>query len=260
MNCCITHLGTATVVLEVGSLRLLTDPVFDPAGGRYSFGWGTRSTKLTAPSIQAESLGRIQAVLLSHDQHGDNLDRAGRAFLPKVGRVITTGSAARRLGGNAEGLREWSTVELQSTDGPSVRVTAAPARHGPPCSRPIVGDVIGFVLEWDGQKHGALYISGDTVWFDGIADVARRFKVGTAVLHLGGVRFPISGPFRYTFNGAEAARAALALEARTVIPIHYEGWTHFRETRSQSEAAFVAANIRDRVLWLPPGVPTSVET
>ncbi|MBI2838378.1 MAG: MBL fold metallo-hydrolase [Acidobacteria bacterium] len=259
MNCRMTHIGTATVILEIGSLRLLTDPVFDPAGSRYSFGWGTRSRKLAVPSIPVESVGRIDAVLLSHDQHGDNLDSAGRAFLPKAGRVLTTVSAERRLRGSAEGLRVWSSVELQSKDGLRVRVTATPARHGPPCSRLIVGDVIGFILEWDGQKHGTLYISGDTVWFDGVAEVARRHKVGTALLHLGGVRFPISGPLRYTFNGAEAARAALALQARTVIPIHYEGWTHFRETRSQSEKAFAAANISDRVLWLPPGVPTSVE-
>jgi hypothetical protein len=73
----ITPLGAATVILEIDSLRLLTDPVFDPAGGRYSFGWGTGSKKLTAPAIAAEKLGRIDAVLLSHDHHGDNLDCAG---------------------------------------------------------------------------------------------------------------------------------------------------------------------------------------
>ena len=46
MNLSITHIGTATMLLEIGALRLLTDPVFDPAGGRYHFGWGTGSTKL----------------------------------------------------------------------------------------------------------------------------------------------------------------------------------------------------------------------
>lgn len=259
MICSITHVGTATVILEVGSFRVLTDPVFDPPGSRYSFGWGTRSTKLTGPAIPAESVGRIDAVLLSHDHHGDNLDRAGRAILPNADRVFTTVPGAGRLGGNAEGLREWSSVEVLSKDGLRVRITATPARHGPPCSRPIVGDVIGFVLEWEGQKHGALYISGDTVWFEGIAELARRYKVGTALLHLGSVRFPISGPFRYTFNGAEAARAAIALSARTVIPTHYEGWTHFRESRAQSEEAFEAAKVADRVVWLPIGSPTPVD-
>jgi len=255
----VTLLGAATTILEIGSLRLLTDPVFDPAGGRYSFGWRTGSTKLTASAISAEGLGRIDAVLLSHDHHGDNLDRAGRALLPQAGSVITTSSGARRLRGNASGLREWETTELATGEGLRMRVTATPARHGPPLSRPIVGEVIGFVLEWEEQKYGALYISGDTVWFRGIAEIARRFKVGTAMLHLGGVRFPISGPIRYTFNGKEAARAAHALNAHTVIPIHYEGWTHFRESRAESERAFAEAGLTERVRWLTLGAPAMVE-
>jgi hypothetical protein len=47
-------------------------------------------------------------------------------------------------------------------------VTATPARHGPPLSRPITGDVIGFALGWGGQEHGVLWISGDTVLYDGV--------------------------------------------------------------------------------------------
>ena len=59
----------------------LTDPTFDPAGGDYRFGWGTGSTKPAGPSIGADNIGPIDAVLLSHDLHDDNLDAAGRALL-----------------------------------------------------------------------------------------------------------------------------------------------------------------------------------
>lgn len=257
--CSITHLGTATIILEIGSLRLLTDPAFDPAGGKYSFGYGTGSKKLTAPSISAEAIGQIDAVLLSHDHHADNLDNSGRAFLPKVKQVVTTSSGAKRLRNNAVGLPVWQSIELKSKDGLQVRVTATPARHGPPLSRPLVGEVIGFILEWKGQQNGALYISGDTVWFSGIAEVGKRFPISLALLHLGGVRFPISGPLRYTFNGQEAVQAAKALNPKTIIPIHYEGWTHFHEPRKESEKAFIQAGLDNRVLWLPLGVKTTVE-
>jgi hypothetical protein len=43
---------------------------------------------------------------------------------------------------------------------PVAEITATPCRHGPPLSRPLAGDVIGFGLRWDGQEHGALWISG----------------------------------------------------------------------------------------------------
>ena len=64
-------------------------------------------------------------------------------------------------------------------------VTATPCRHGPVGSRPIVGDVIGFALAWAGQEHGALWISGDTVLYDGVREVGARLDVGTAIVHLG---------------------------------------------------------------------------
>lgn len=259
MDCRITHLGTATVLLEIGSLRLLTDPVLDPPGRRYDFGWGTASTKTGAPHTTSEEIGRIDAVLLSHDQHGDNLDDGGRALLPRAKQVLTTRQGARRLGGRAVGLRPWDQADIVSEAGERLRVTATPARHGPWIVRPFVGQVIGFLLEWEGQEHGALYITGDTVLFPGVAEVARRHRVGTALLHLGGVGFKITGPVRYTLTGQEAVRLSASLGARTLIPIHYEGWTHFKEPRSAAEKAFRSSGVGDRVRWLEPGVPYDID-
>ncbi len=100
----LTHIGGPTVLIEVGGWRLLTDPTFDPAGGSYRFGLGIGSRKLAGPSVAPGELGPIDAVLLSHDHHEDNLDPAGRALLPSAGIVVTTASGAERLGGNAHGL------------------------------------------------------------------------------------------------------------------------------------------------------------
>jgi L-ascorbate metabolism protein UlaG (beta-lactamase superfamily) len=256
----ITYIGGPTALIEVGGLRLLTDPTFDAPGKRYHFGWGTMSRKLQAPAVAADALGRIDAVLLSHDHHDDNLDPAGRELLPSAGQVITTTSGAKRLGGNALGLAPWASTVLASADGLEVRVTATPCRHGPPLSRPLVGEVIGFVLEWEGQDAGALWISGDTVYFKGVAEVGHRFDVGTALIHLGGVRFPVTGPARYTMNAEEAARVAAEFDLRTLLPIHYEGWKHFRQGRADVERVFERAGIEDRVRWLQAAEPQTIET
>src|SRR6478672_7688572 len=100
----LTHIGGPTVLIEVGGWRVLTDPTFDPPGKRYFFGWGTVSKKLAGPAIAAADLPPIDAVLLSHDHHGDNLDPAGRELLPSLGTIVTTESGAKRLGGAARGL------------------------------------------------------------------------------------------------------------------------------------------------------------
>src|ERR687888_1866044 len=75
--------GGPTVVLEIGGLRLITDPTFDPPGS-YDTGRGFELTKLRGPAIGPEELGVVDAALVSHEHHFDNLDREGRAYLAGI--------------------------------------------------------------------------------------------------------------------------------------------------------------------------------
>jgi L-ascorbate metabolism protein UlaG (beta-lactamase superfamily) len=256
----VTHIGGPTVLIEVNGWRFLTDPTFDAPGRRYTFGWGSASRKATGPAVAAADVGPIDAVLLSHDHHADNLDDAGRALLPTAGRVITTVAGAQRMGGNADGLQPWSTMTLEAPDRQSILLTATPCRHGPPASRPITGDVIGFSLTWAGQQHGALWISGDTVLYPAVRQVADRINVGTALLHLGGVQFGVTGPIRYTMTAKDGVELLASIRPHTTIPIHYEGWSHFKQRKSVIEKEFRAAppDIRDTVTWLRIGLATEI--
>ena len=252
----ITHVGGPTVLIETGGWRLLTDPTFDPPGRTYEFGPAISSRKLAGPAVPAADLGPIDAVLLSHDHHQDNLDDAGRALLSGAGAVLTTRAGAERLGPWATGLEPWDVARLGTPGRPALDVTATPCRHGPPLSRPVVGDVVGFGLRWEGQEHGALWITGDTVLYDAVREVPRRLPIDTILLHLGGVRFPATGPLRYTMTGSEAVELCRLARPRTVVPIHYEGWAHFAEGRDAAEREFAAAPDVARVVrWAPLGAP-----
>jgi L-ascorbate metabolism protein UlaG (beta-lactamase superfamily) len=256
----VTHVGGPTALIQISGWRLLTDPTFDPPGRRYSFGWGTSSRKLVGPAIPAAGLGPIDAVLLSHDHHGDNLDSAGRALLPSAGTVVTTAPGARRLGGHARGLEPWASTVLEARGRPAIEITATPCRHGPPLSRPLAGHAIGFALRWEGQQDGALWISGDTVLYDGVRQVADRLRVDTALLHLGGVRFPVTGPLRYSMTAREAVELCRLVRPRTAIPVHYEGWKHFKEGREAIEREFARApdQVRGSLHWLPLGAEVRI--
>jgi L-ascorbate metabolism protein UlaG (beta-lactamase superfamily) len=252
----VTHIGGPTVLVEAGPWRLLTDPTFDPPGRRYSFGWGTGSRKRTGPALGPEAIGPVDAVLLSHDQHADNLDDRGRALLSGAPAVLTTRTAARRLAGVApdvRGLNPWESTTLEAPGRPALTVTATPCRHGPPLSRAIVGPVVGFALRWPGQEHGVLWMTGDTVLFRGLREVPRRLTVDTVLLHLGAVRFPITGPLRYSLTAERAVELCALVDPRTIIPVHYEGWEHFAEGREAVERAFATApdGLGDRLHWLP---------
>jgi L-ascorbate metabolism protein UlaG (beta-lactamase superfamily) len=260
----LTHVGGPTVLIELGGWRLLTDPTFDPAGGRYRFGLGTGSEKLTGPALQAEDLGAIDVALVSHDHHEDNLDAAGRQLLPQLGTVLTTASGAKRLRGElgeaVRGLEPWQTTTLEAEGKAPLEVTATPCRHGPPLSHPLVGDVVGFALRPAGEERYPLWISGDTVLYNGVREAAGRLDVDVALLHLGGVRFPISGPLRYTMNATEAIELVEALAPRVAVPIHYEGWRHFRQGRAAIERTLAAAPApeRERFRWLQIGEATEL--
>ncbi|SDE96241.1 L-ascorbate metabolism protein UlaG, beta-lactamase superfamily [Blastococcus fimeti] len=256
----LTHIGGPTVLVETGGWRLLVDPTFDAPGRRYAFGWGTSSRKVAGPALAADAVLPVDVVLLSHDHHADNLDDAGRALLPSVGTVLTTRAGAARLGGGARGLRAWEITELAAPGRPTIRVTATPARHGPPLSRPVAGQVVGFALEWAGQDDGALWISGDTVLFGGVRAVVDRLRIDTALLHLGGVRFPVTGPLRWSMTARQAVELVRGSGVRTVVPVHYEGWTHFRQGRDAVERVLAAApaEVRARFRWLPLGRPVEL--
>ena len=255
----LTHIGGPTTLLEAAGWRILTDPTFDEPGRIYRFGLGTSSRKTTGPAVPAAELEPIDVVLLSHDHHADNLDDTGRALLPTAPVVVATAAGAERLGGTTRGLRAWETTRLEAPGRPAIDVLATPCRHGPPLSRPLVGDVIGFALAWDGQEHGVLWISGDTVLYDGVRSVAEHRTVSLAVLHLGEARFPVTGPVRYTMTAADGVELCRTIRPRTVVPVHYEGWSHFRQGRAAIEQALAdAPDVRDSFQILQIGLGTDL--
>ncbi|MBS2018968.1 MAG: MBL fold metallo-hydrolase [Deltaproteobacteria bacterium] len=251
----VTHYGTATVLFELDGLRILTDPVFDPSGTRHQFAPAFPSTKTYATPIEPSAIGDLDAILLSHDQHGDNLDAAGRELLASAARVVTTRAAKARLGqGDPRivGLAPFESTRVEKGIA-GLKVTATPARHGPPLSLPFVGSVVGFLLELADSTR--VYVTGDTVLYGGVREVAARFEVDVAVVHMGCASW---GPFRFTMNAREGEAFARAFPSARILPVHYEGWTHFKETRKDIERVFTAAGLADRLTWLEPGVALEI--
>ena len=154
-------------------LRVLTDPTFDPPGRLHR---RSHFDETHGPCPEAATIGRVDAVLLSHDQHIDNLNHGDGTSLLLPGIVWTTHAGAQRLGKNANGLAPWKSTQLRSPGGRIFQITATPARHGPVGIEPIAGEVIGFVISTENGGQ-LVYVTGGTVWYDGVAEVAKRFPV-----------------------------------------------------------------------------------
>lgn len=240
----LTLIGGPTALIEYGGLRWLTDPTLSPPGEQ-----ADGLTKTTPPALVPGALGRIDVVLLSHDEHSDNLDAEGRALLPHAHRVITTRGGAQRLAVEATGMEPWSTQRVGD-----VVVSAVPALHGPPGCEPEVGEVIGFVLS-DGASR--VYISGDNASVEVAAEITERAgPIDVAVLFAGAVQIPeILGGAYLTLSSDRAAQVAETLGAEVVIPLHFEGWTHFTQGGDALRASFAGYGLSERLRLPERGVP-----
>ena len=250
----ITLIGGPTALIEVAGFRLMTDPTFD-APGEYKLPHVTLK-KTSGPALTAEQIGPLDAVLLSHDQHADNFDRSGKACAMRAPRLFTTLAGAQRLGGHAEGLAPFQSKELTKPDGTALRITATPARHGPAGIEPLSGDVIGFMLSF-ADDTPRIYITGDTVWYHGVAEVARRFGADVVLLFAGSAR--TRGPFNLTMNTNDAIETAHAFPDAIIVPVHYEGWAHFTQSGEDLVEAFTALGLGGRLKLLESGVPTTID-
>jgi L-ascorbate metabolism protein UlaG (beta-lactamase superfamily) len=247
-------IGNATVLLRYGDLTLLTDPNFLHRGQYAYLGYGLLSRRLTEPAVDVDELPRLDAVVLSH-LHGDHWDRRARRQLDRTVPILTTPHAARRLKvvhgfHRTAGLRTWQALTLRR-DGTQVRITALPGRHaGHRLLRGLLPPVMGSMLEFGpagGPVGLRLYISGDTLVYEGLDEIARRFPgADLAVLHLGGTRLP--GGFLVTMDGAQGAELARRLDPRLLLPVHYGDYTVMRSPLADFLAEADRIGLGDRIV------------
>ena len=256
----ITHIDTACILLNIHGYHILTDPTLDTAGNWYYHGSGAFSRKTSNPGVAPKALPKIDLILLSHHQHKDNFDVSGKKLSATVPLILSTTFAAKSLR-NVKGLKPWESFEMNVSQVPGLKITAMPAQHHPWwVPEFIAGPVIGFMIEFDAQPNGAIYISGDTVYFKGIEEVASRYKVDIGIFHLGSVQFRyLTGFGRYTMNGQDLLKAIRVIKPNLVIPIHHTGWTHFKEkTATLIKEVSTDDGLSNKILFLNPGVRTNL--
>lgn len=245
----VIYIGGPTVILEIDGLRIMTDPTLDPKGATFPAGPVSFIEKTSAPAIS--DVGKIDIVLLSHDQHADNLDTAGRKLLESVPSIYSTKAAAERIINNVTGLDPWESAVITTDAGLELVITATPARHGPSNIEHIAGDVIGFVLAIKDHEGFEIYFTGDTVFYSGVTDVAKKFNPKYVFIYAGAAKPGL--PFNLTMGANDAIDTAFTFPNAIIVPIHFEGWSHFSESGELLMQAFTTLGINQNLKFLPPG-------
>ncbi|GAB3221445.1 MBL fold metallo-hydrolase [Mycolicibacterium hippocampi] len=264
----VTFVGNATTLISCGGLTVLTDPNFLHQGQRAYLGYGLVSKRRRSPALEIEQLPPVDAVVLSH-MHGDHWDRETQRRLDRSLPIITTDHAARRLrrrGFNAAvGLATWDNRRLDKGR-TRLTMTALPGRHAPTPLHRLLPPVMGTMLEFgdvDDAVQRRLYVSGDTLVFDGLHDIPVRFRtIDAGVLHLGGTRLPagdrLSLGLTVTMDARQGADAVELLGLPKVVPVHFDDYSVFASPLEDFLGEMRRRGIGDRVVEVERGRSVTV--
>jgi L-ascorbate metabolism protein UlaG (beta-lactamase superfamily) len=231
----ITLLRHATVIVELGSQRVLIDPMLDPSEARDAVPNSPeprRNPLVDLPGDADELLSGATAAIVTH-LHADHLDAAGAEFLAERSIPVygqSEDATVLRGHGIADvaeiGARPIGDVEVERTGGRHARSDSLAEALGP---------VSGAMLSHAGAR---VYVAGDTIRCDEFDQAMRRHRPPVAVLNAGGARFVDSEPI--TMTAAAVVEIASDYPDVQFVAVHMDAINHCLDTRAVLADAIAA--------------------
>ena len=257
----IFFIGNATVLIRYAGFTILTDPTFIHMHEKVNLGFGLYTRRMTNPAINIEQLPPLDLVILSHF-HGDHFDQVAVHELDKTFPIVTTPHAAEELSlrgfTNPQQLEKWESISFVKGD-VRLQITATPGRHGPLPVAMFLPQVMGSILDFKIKKDAddlssqllRMYITGDTLVFDEIKEIPKRYPhINIALLHLGGTR--VMG-IMVTMDANEGLEMFNIINPRKAIPIHYNDYDVFKSSLEDFKLEVKKAELEDRIHFLHHG-------
>jgi L-ascorbate metabolism protein UlaG (beta-lactamase superfamily) len=222
----VTYIGHATLLIEIGGKRLLTDPNFDPALGKFL-------SRVSAPGIAIDALPKLDAIVLTH-AHADHLSFDSLDALPAGVPLFAPPAVAKWLRGKGYKRAVGITPgEAESLDGVTIRAAAATHK----------GNRYG-VDRWRSASNMYLintnktscFFAGDTALVSDTTHLVENHlnahgrNLDLALLPIGYAPWWKPGFRKGHLTGADALTLFERLKARYFIPYHWGTFNHVTST------------------------------
>ncbi|RAL10471.1 MBL fold metallo-hydrolase [Aspergillus homomorphus CBS 101889] len=290
-NASIYFVGNATTIIQWHGVRIMTDPNFLHAGDHVHLGPGVDSVRRKDPAVDLEDLPRVDLVLLSH-YHEDHFDRHVEASLRRDLPIVTTPHAQSILTSKGDDsftrvaavdVYKQAMVDIQGdaagSKQPRLRVTGMPGKHIP-MGKPLeklnefVGAIPptnGWMLELGYGSPGStaandfepgyrIYISGDTLMFDELKEIPRRYDgqtIDLMLVHLGGTMVPSPAmlplAMMVTMDAKQGVELMRLIRPQVTIPIHFDDYDVMASSLEDFQAQVKEAGLEGEVVYLDRG-------
>ena len=239
-------LRNATAVLGYGEHVFLIDPALDAVGERPPVANTPnqrRNPLVDLPDGWRAAVDAATAVIQTH-LHRDHWDDADEHVLDRALPVYVQPQDADSL--RAKGFLNVHPVESVISIG-EVSLTRVPAQHGTGDIARAMAPVSGYVLRATAEP--TVYLAGDTIWYDAVADTITTYAPEVIVVNGGGARFLEGDPI--VMSATDIAAVQAAAPQATVVVQHLEAINHCLETRAYYREELPRLGVDMRRLVIP---------
>jgi len=235
----------ATLVVTLGDLKLLVDPMLSPARAMDPVANAANQRRIPLVDLPfgdaalAQLLAQIDGVLVTHT-HRDHWDARAAELIAKETPVLCQPE-------DAAGIRDAGFTQVQSIEQTyewrRLQLTRTGGQHGTGQMGRQMGPVSGFVIR--GASIPSLYIAGDTIWCAEVAAALEAHRPDVIVLNAGSAQFLTGDPI--TMTASDVVQVCDALPSTQVVAVHMEAINHCLLTRADLREQLRVAGRLDRV-------------
>ncbi|QCY69390.1 MBL fold metallo-hydrolase [Antarcticibacterium flavum] len=235
----------ATLVIHYAGKKILVDPLLAEKGAYNPFAGGERNPTVELPLSVEDIIENTDLVLVSHT-HSDHFDSVAREVLPRDVKIVNQPADEdyfQKLDfSNTHTLQEhllWNDINIHRTGG----------KHGSGEIGKRMGTVSGFVLQAKDQP--TIYIIGDSIWTEEVAQAIEEFKPDIIVANTGGARFPGYEENPILMDEEQTISLLKASGNARVIAVHMEALDHCTTTRASLQQIANSVNGEVEKLIIP---------
>ncbi|MDS0525238.1 MBL fold metallo-hydrolase [Clostridium sp. SHJSY1] len=246
----IRQIRNATIVVQYAGKKFLVDPVlsekggFPPIGPKTGFPDSIRQDQrnpLVSLPTSLDEIINVDAVIATH-LHIDHFDDAAKEILPKDIKLFVQDET------DAKDLKDigFKNIEIltENTVFEGISLTKTNGQHGSGKVLEIAGNVCGVVFGHSTEK--ALYVAGDTIWYEGVKEVIETHKPEVIVLNSGRNKFLDTNPL--IMGKDDVYEVYTAAPNAKIIASHMEAINHWTLSREELKNFINEKNISSNVL------------